>query len=80
MRVSAAAEKGTLTITLTEEEAEKTGEGMPVYIGEKKTAIEFIQCDDTGNITAVCHADIPDGKYTAEIVTESMHPIRFLLN
>ena len=78
VRVSAAAEKETVKLALTEEDAERAEEGMKVYIGGKETRIEYIQYEDPDRAVAVCTADVPDGNYQAEIVIESIRPIRFL--
>lgn len=65
-------------ITLTGSDAEKINAGMEVRIGEETTTVKQVEYDDLGRSIAICEANIPDGNYKVEIVTERIHPIYFL--
>ena len=76
----AAAKNGIVTCSVVNEEINAS---MPIRIGDREYEISDI--DFSGNIgRRVCditaEADIPDGLYQAEIVTERIRPISFLLN
>ena len=65
-------------IVLTGSDADKVEVGMKVYIGKVETTIDNVKYDDLGRAIVLCSADLSDGNYKAEIVTESIHPISFL--
>ncbi len=71
---------GTLRIELLKSEGEKVREDMPVRVADKDTKIDYIYSGDTKHVTCTATVDLPDGTYDAEIVTESIAPISFLLN
>lgn len=52
--------------------------GMPVYIENQQTIISQVESDEFGRIIASASLNIPDGKYNAEILIESIAPINFL--
>ena len=54
--------------------------GMPIRIGGAETLIEALRYDENGNIYAVTRADIPDGIWSVQIITERIHPLQFLFN
>ena len=58
-------------------------EGMTVRVQlkdkEEEYSIESIETNDYGFSCAFFTADLPDGNYSAEVVTESIKPIDFLL-
>ena len=78
INAAATGEEGVVEIVLTGNDAETIKEGMKVRINSFETDVEFIQYDDLGRAIALCFADIPDGNYRVEIVTERIHPIKFL--
>ena len=53
--------------------------GMPVRIGSDEYIISTVEKDDIGRAVAHAPIDKADGKYDCKIVTESIHPIKFLL-
>ena len=78
INAAATVEEGVVEIVLTGNDAETIKEGMKVRINSFETDVEFIQYDDLGRAIALSFADIPDGNYRVEIVTERIHPIKFL--
>lgn len=66
------------------EVAIKNGEGtiekdMTLRVGGKETAILSTKTDDYGRSVGTAEVDLPDGMYDGSLVTESVHPIQFLL-
>ena len=74
----ASIQSNNVEIVLTGSDADKVDVGMKVYIGKVETTIDNVKYDDLGRTIAICSADLSDGNYKAEIVTESIHPISFL--
>lgn len=68
----------TVEIVLTGSDAEKVKAGMTVRIGTSEAIIEQVKYDEFDRAIAIGSTDIEDGNYKAEIVVESIHPIRFL--
>ncbi|MBQ6376209.1 MAG: hypothetical protein IJJ52_01080 [Lachnospiraceae bacterium] len=54
-------------------------EGMPVRIDSKEYTISSVGEDEYGRIVAQADVALPDGTYNAEVITERIHPISFLL-
>ena len=71
-------ENQTIQIALTGTDAESIETGMAVRAGTYETVIDVIQYDEYGRAIAIGSAELPDGNYKVEIVTESIHPIHFL--
>ena len=71
---------GSLRIELLKSNAEKVRENMPVRVADQETRIDYIYSEDSSHVTCTATIDLPDGIYDAEIVTESVAPISFLLN
>ena len=71
---------GVMEITLPASKADEVDDGMTVRVAGQEVTIDYVRQDETG--VAVCTADIDaeDGTYDADIVTESISPISFLLN
>ena len=61
------------------EEAGTLAAGMPLRIDSEAYALESIETDEYGRSFGVARVALPDGVYSAEVVTEQTHPIRFLL-
>ena len=78
--VKAQAEGGVLSVTLPSAHASQVKAGMPLRVAGKEAAIETVYQNEAG--ATVCTAALPveDGVYDAQIVTDSIAPIRFLLN
>ncbi|MBQ5311957.1 MAG: hypothetical protein ILP19_07965 [Oscillospiraceae bacterium] len=54
--------------------------GCTVRIDGREYRIHSTGTDADGNTIAYADADIPDGTYSAGVVTESIPPVRFLLS
>lgn len=54
--------------------------GMIMRVGGLETQVDAVRYDEAGNLSAVSHAEIPDGIWNAEIVLERVHPLRFLFD
>ena len=65
-------------IVLTGTDAEAVEEKMEVRIGDVTTNIDQIMTDNFDRAIAVFDTDLPDGKYKAQIIVESIHPIQIL--
>ena len=61
------------------ENVDKYKEGMDVRVKDKKYDIEHITMTEYGYSYASFETELPDGEYTAEVVTEVVHPIDFLI-
>jgi hypothetical protein len=53
---------------------------MTVRIGDDEYSIATVESDDYGRTVAYAPIDKTDGKYDVKIVTESIHPIKFLFS
>ena len=71
---------GMLRIEALRDEAEDIKEGMAVRVADRETKISYIYSGDTLHVTFTAAIDLPDGTYEAQIVTETVSPISFLLN
>ena len=54
--------------------------GMILRIGGRDTEIEYVRRLASGETAVSAEVSLPDGTYEAEIVTESITPISFLIN
>ena len=54
--------------------------GMTVRIGDDEYFISSVGTDDYGRAIAYAPINRADGRYDVEVVTESIHPIKFLFN
>ena len=54
-------------------------EGMPVRIDSREYTISSVGEDEYGRNIAQADVALPDGTYNAEVVTERIHPISFLI-
>ncbi|MCR5142922.1 MAG: hypothetical protein K6C68_10435 [Ruminococcus sp.] len=54
--------------------------GMTVRVGGEEYSIATVESDDYGRTVAYAPIDKTDGRYDVKIVTESIHPIRFLFS
>ena len=79
--VRAKVENGRAAITLTADEAASVLPGMKVlYEGGENEILSVEGPDENGLYTAVSSFDISDGTVQAEIVTESVSPMSFIVN
>lgn len=54
--------------------------GMTVRVGGDEYSIATVESDDYGRTVAYAPIDKTDGRYDVKIVTESIHPIKFLFS
>ena len=52
---------------------------MTLRVGGKETVILSTKTDNYGRTVGTAEVDLPDGTYEGSLVTESIHPIQFLL-
>lgn len=52
---------------------------MTLRVGGKETTILSTKTDDYGRTVGEADVDLPDGMYDGTLVTESIHPIQFLI-
>ena len=79
--VTAKVENGMAAITLTADEAEKVAPGESVIFDGGEGGILTIEGpDEAGLYTAAAEMNAPDGTLRAEIVTESVSPMSFIVN
>ncbi len=71
---------GQAQIMVTDGNKASIAAGMTVRIGADEYSITAVEKDDYGRTVALAPIDKADGKYDVNIVTESIHPIKFLLN
>ncbi|MCR5815565.1 MAG: hypothetical protein K6F91_01635 [Ruminococcus sp.] len=65
-------------IMVTDNGGAEVSSGMTVRIGDDEYEISTVEKDDYGRMAAYAPIEKTDGKYDVKIVTESIHPIRFL--
>ena len=77
-------EKANIVVTnnmgsITSDTPDHYKEGMTVRVNSKEYTISLIDVTEYGFSYACFDTDLPDGEYRAEVVTEVIHPIDFLL-
>lgn len=76
----AVVQNGQAQIMVTDTSKGEITSGMVVRIGDDKYSISTVEKDDYGRAIALAPIDKTDGKYDVKIVTESIHPIKFLFD
>lgn len=76
----AVVENGTAQIMVNDTAKGDIASGMTVRIGDDEYSIATVEKDEYGRAVAFAPIDKADGKYDVKIVTESIHPIRFLFD
>lgn len=76
----AVVENGQAVIMMTDASSEEISSGMTVRIGNDEYSIATVETDDYGRAVAYAPIDKTDGKYDVKVVTESIHPIKFLFS
>ena len=71
---------GVMEITLPASKADEVDDGMTVRVAGREVAIEYVRENEAGETVCTASLDVEDGTYDAEIVTDSVAPISFLLN
>ena len=74
--VSTQNKQAEVAITSAENNMEKD---MTLRVGGKETVILSTETDSYGRTVGKAEVDLPDGMYEGTLVTESVHPIQFLL-
>ena len=74
--VSTQNKQAEVAITSAENKMEKD---MTLRVGGKETVILSTETDPYGRTVGKAEVDLPDGMYEGTLVTESVHPIQFLL-
>lgn len=74
--VSTQNKQAEVAITSAENKMEKD---MTLRVGGKETVILSTETDSYGRTVGKAEVDLPDGMYEGTLVTESVHPIQFLL-
>ena len=59
--------------------AQTLTEGMPLRISGQDFTIAYVETDAFGRSVGTAEVALPDGTYDATVVTETTHPIRFLM-
>lgn len=73
-------QNGQAMIMVTDGSKYELEAGMPVRIGEDEYLISSVEKDDYGRVIAYAPIDKADGQYDVKVVTESIHPIKFLFD
>ena len=76
----AVVENGRAKLIVNDRTYSEITSGMTIRIDDDEYCIFSVDKDEYGRTVAYAEIDKTDGKYDAEIVTESVHPIRFLFN
>lgn len=58
---------------------EALAEGMALRVGAQDYVLASTGTDEYGRLTATAEVTLPDGTYDGSVVTEAVHPIRFLM-
>ena len=80
LAAKAVVEKEVATVSLSEAQAKSVKAGMSLRLGGQETPIEYVYQSEDGRTIASAAVALPNGRYDAQIVTESIAPISFLLN
>lgn len=78
--VKAGVQDGTATVLLDPETEITVERGMIIRIAGEEAAVEYVRSLDSGETAVTADISVPDGTYEAQIVTESISPISFLIN
>ena len=72
------ASNGELIVTVTGSKSEVIKKGMIVEVNGQNAVIDSVEIDEYGRAISKAILNIPDGKYKAEVIIESIKPISFL--
>ena len=59
--------------------SETLSEGMPLHVSGQEYRIALTETDDYGRSVGLTEVELPDGTYEGTVITETVHPISFLL-
>ena len=54
--------------------------GMPLRVGGEEVVLASVEADNFGSFYGIAAVNLPDDMYEGIVVTETVHPIEFLLN
>lgn len=80
VKVRATAENGVVTVTVPSTQDYPFASGMVLRASGEEGKIEYVYEKEAGMLTCTSSMQLPDGTYDAEVVTETISPIRFLIN
>ena len=60
-------------------DSDKLEKGMPLEVAGQEAVLISAETDDYGRSVGIAGVDLPDGVYDGTVVTETIHPIEFLL-
>ena len=52
---------------------------MPLRVGGEEVVLASVESDNFGGTYGIAAVNLPDGTYDGKVVTETIHPIEFLL-
>lgn len=67
------------TAVVVSKEGAELEAGMPLIINSQKYMLQRTDKDDYDRTIAFAETDLPDGSYDAEVITEEIKPMEFLL-
>lgn len=70
---------GEAKIVIISEGSKEINTGMSIRVASEEYLISKVVTDEYGRSIAIANVSLPDGDYDAEIVTQQIHPIEFLL-
>ena len=71
---------GVAAIMVSDSGKDTVRSGMELRIGSENGTISSVEQDEFGRTVAYAPVSVADGRYDVKIVTESIHPIRFLFD
>ncbi|MBE6844832.1 MAG: hypothetical protein E7508_03835 [Ruminococcus sp.] len=82
VNASGMVENGIMSTTLNSENSHKVEPGMEVYLDDKAVGrVERLSYSPNGEVEAeISTANLADGKYNLEIITDSIKPMEFIFN
>ena len=80
LSVSATAKDGEVSVVLPASAGKSVKDGMPLRLAGEEAAIGAVYKNEAGETVCTAELSVDDGVYDAQIVTDSIRPIRFLLN
>ena len=78
--VQARVSDGSATVVVSGAQGASVREGQPLRVAGVEVALETVYLNDAGDTVCTAPLSAADGTYDAQIVTDSVSPIRFLLN
>ena len=78
--VKATVNDGEVSVVLPASGAESVKDGMPLRLAGVEAAIGTVYLNEAGETVCTAEMSVDDGVYDAQIVTDSIAPIHFLLN